>query len=74
MNQTKTDHTHDVTPKLAMARRLYRELLTDAEFDQAVDEVLALGDSYVHEFSVRILAAIIQERVRDKGPLLTDPL
>jgi hypothetical protein len=67
MNQTKTE-------TLAMARRLYREVLTDAEFDQAVDEVLALGDSYVHEFSVRILAAIIQERVRDKGPLLTDPL
>ena len=64
MNQTKTE--------LSMARRLYREVLTDEEVDQAVEEVLARGNGYAAEFSVRLLAALIQDKVRERGGPIID--
>lgn len=53
-------------PKTSPARSIYTRVLSEEEFEQAVSDVLALGDSYVHEFSVRLLAALMQDKVKDR--------
>lgn len=57
---------HPLLSKTSPARLIYTKVLTEDEFEQAVIDILALGDDYVHEFSVRLLAALMQDKVKDR--------
>jgi hypothetical protein len=53
-------------PELSPARQLQRRLLTVSEFEQAVADVVAVGNSEGFEVSIRQLALTMQLRLEDE--------